>query len=355
MKKAAIFSSFYTNTIHPRIESEQNILVEEGYLVDLYNDNNPPTFFWKLINVITFNIFKWHTIFFYKKIIKHYNIIIVYDLQLLPLVIYGKIKKQKIIYETLDFNLDINFYHIKKRIPLIKPFAGLFKSALCFSEKFIARRFTTKILVNSFELQKYFGKKQCEVNLYTSPFEGVIINPESNKPMALLYMGLFTQDKGAFETIEVSKMYGLPLFVFGTVREKTVIDEINKNKNIFYIDRIAPIELKKRIEDLSFKYNFIGTSLIQPIHYSYAVQEANKDIDYMALGIPFIGNERKPTLQKIMSNCGVLFNDNENVLNLLSNFDFYRQVSLNALNYYHKHYNYKLFKSTFITTINDKY
>lgn len=353
MRKAIILSAFYTNALHPRVEAEQQILQEEGYRVQLHNDNSPPPLVWKLVNIATLNIFKWHIIWRYRRLIGNFDVVIVYDLALLPLVIFGKAKRQSVIYETLDFNLDINLYHIKRKLRAIGPLVGLLRPPLSLIEKMLARRCTTKIMVNTPELQAYFGSDRCVANLYTSPFEGVALAPSASKPTALLYIGLFTVDKGAAETIEVSKRYGLPLFVFGTANEEAVMGWISQNRRIAHVGRIAPNELKTRIEALSNSYNLVGISLIRPTHHSYAVQEANKDIDYMALGVPFIGNERKPTLRKVLAGCGVLCSDSEGIQKLISNFDFYRQASANALNYYREHYSYKLFRNTFVTAVRD--
>jgi glycosyltransferase involved in cell wall biosynthesis len=60
-------------------------------------------------------------------------------------------------------------------------------------------------------------------------------------------------------------------------------------------------------------------SVIHPENESYLLQEANKDIDYIALGIPFIGNDRPPTLEKIKRGVGVLINDKHAIASLINN------------------------------------
>lgn len=97
------------------------------------------------------------------------------------------------------------------------------------------------------------------------------------------------------------------------------------------------MDLKTELGNLLKDYFLFGFSLIKAAHYSYAVQEANKDIDYLAMGIPLIGNQRIPTKEKIDAGCGLLIDDPE-LIQKINHVDTRRKLMKNCLQYYQTNY-----------------
>jgi len=121
--------------------------------------------------------------------------------------------------------------------------------------------------------------------------------------------------------------------------------------NVYYRPRISSKELRKELDRLFKKYNLIGFSLIHDVHYSYATQEANKDIDYLAMGIPLISNHRKPTKEKIEAGCGVFIEDSLNVEKLLNSREFYLEKSDKCIAYYNKNYAQNIFEKKLLEVV----
>jgi hypothetical protein len=162
---------------------------------------------------------------------------------------------------------------------------------------------------------------------------------------ALLYLGDFSYEKGAKDVIELQQNLGIDLYIFGTIRERSLSETVLKNNMIHHVERISHEELVLKIEDLCIKNFLIGTSFIKSIHLSYATQEANKEIDYLAMGIPIIGNHRQPTEEKILSGCGVFIEDEPGIRQLISDEDLRYKLSVNCKDYYYGNYSIDNFNS----------
>ena len=74
-----------------------------------------------------------------------------------------------------------------------------------------------------------------------------------------------------------------------------------------------------------------------------ASQEANKDIDYLALGIPIIGNHRFPTEEKIYAGCGVFIENESDIKRLISSESMREEISVKCRDYYLTHYSFERF------------
>lgn len=107
---------------------------------------------------------------------------------------------------------------------------------------------------------------------------------------------------------------------------------------IRHTDRINHKELVQKLSDLTGRFFLAGISIIRPIHLSYATQEANKDIDYLSVGIPIIGNHRLPTEEKILSGCGIFQEDEIKLKQLISDKSFRKELTVNCVDYYNRHY-----------------
>ena len=94
---------------------EKQILEDAGYEVDVcgsvYTKKEMP-FFYKLMYYVTLSYFRWDLIFLYNSQKKTGDIAIVYDLSLLPLLKKLRKSYNKIIYETLDNNVALTFFHL---------------------------------------------------------------------------------------------------------------------------------------------------------------------------------------------------------------------------------------------------
>lgn len=274
-----------------------------------------------------------------------YDLFIFYDLLtfifLLPLIIGHK---QKFIYEVLDSFPHYYSYKLSKNKILNK----LIVSFLLKVEHFFAKYFVIKVIVNSYALFERFqvlGGKVILLN-YSSPFEaaGFYNNPKNKN--AFLYIGLFSKDKGADEVLEMSKRH--PDNKFYIIGDLVCCFDKCDYPNVICEGRLAPDMLLERIKNIG-ENNFIwGISLIQSMNYSYAIQEANKDIDYLALGIPILGNKREATYKKIREGAGVLLMDFERVF-VSSNQK--KQYSDNAKHIYYKYYSSILFSKSLLDVV----
>jgi hypothetical protein len=108
------------------------------------------------------------------------------------------------------------------------------------------------------------------------------------------------------ETMALSQEYNMPLFVFGNTSEK-IKSIIAQSEQIKYFGYMNGEEMLHELSLLVQEYFLFGVSLINPIHHSYTIQIANKEIDYVSLGIPLLGNRREPTKVIIDAGCGVFY------------------------------------------------
>jgi glycosyltransferase involved in cell wall biosynthesis len=218
-------------------------------------------------------------------------------------------------------------------------------------EKQISDYMCDETIVNSKALVEYFKPNRVNLIYYTSPFENRF-DMNIDKEVAFLYLGAFSKDKGAYNILDFMNKRKAELYIFGDT-SKDILERIKNSKNIFYKNRVSSTILQKELEVLFNKYRLVGFSLIKEVHYSYATQEANKDIDYLAMGIPLIANYRIPTKEKIDAGCGVFIDDNINIKNLLNNKDFYQDISSNCLDYYCENYSHDIFENKLIKIIGE--
>jgi glycosyltransferase involved in cell wall biosynthesis len=329
MKKVGIFTANSVDKIHPRIIMQMEILKGNGYEVTLFKtDTKRDSFFWEIINWLSLKYYKWGTINRFKKEIDPFDIIHVYDLQLMPLVKHAKKKGKRTVYETLDDNVFLHFYGVSK---VVKPLS-LFKNAITRRMSAYERNTSNQcdvILVNSPNLIRNFPEQKASYLPYASPLEPALnTHYNKDKSVAFVYLGKLTAAKGAKEYLELLERYNLPLFFFGKAFD-SIAEKVSGQSRVSKMGNLNPEELRIELVKLAEQFNLIGLSIIYPENESYRLQEANKDIDYIALGIPFIGNDRPPTLEKIKSGVGVLWKDDEAILRLINNEDaFYDNAIL---------------------------
>lgn len=349
-KTVYIFLPFSAAFNHARVHLEEEILKAQGYEVHIRgNDGIRESFFFKVLNLLCFKYFNWHLIFYFRKhyreAVKGQNVIF-YDLSLLPLSLYFKKGESRVIYETIDNNVHLIFYNLQKKWKFLKIFKGLFIRFFSRLEKRLARKHCDKVIVNSDDLLMYFDLPHVILNYYASPLETLSMG-KPGPDYALLYLGLFDENKGFYESLALSDNWQLPLYVMGKVRPEKLKREFESRPLVHYLGKKTVDEMRVELPELCRAYSFFGLSLIKPVHYSYATQEANKDIDYLALGIPLIGNDRKPTKAKIDAGCGLL----DSGIEQLPSREAYLALSGNALMYYREHYRLELFEERLMSCL----
>jgi hypothetical protein len=325
MFKVKIFTSNSIDKLHPRIALQKEILIESGYEVEIYRTTKKKdSFIWELLNLFCLKYFKWGAIESFKKELTTNEIVLIYDLQLLPLAKWAKRKNAKVIYETLDDNVYLHFFALTKKIKFLRYFKSVVIFLIQNIESKLTKNYCDHIIVNSPNLQKYYPNNKTTLIYYSSVLECVQAEKfNMSKKSVFLYLGKLTISKGAKIYNDLLEKYQLPLLFYGKAEDSFSIKMTNElNQKILYRGNLNVQELIISLEKDLELYNVIGLSIIIPENESYMFQEANKDIDYLAMNIPFIGNERPPTKEKIEAGAGVCFNDLDAIQNLLENRNF---------------------------------
>ena len=343
--KILIITPYSSDPIHPRLEMLKQVL-SKYHEVKIIVTKKDACLLSK-INYFFLNFFDIYSIFRNKKEFKNHDLIFIQDMSLLPAAIFAKHQGKSVVYETLDNAVHLNYFKILHR------FSWLKESALipgCFEklEKFLTHRFVDKIIVNSEALLDYFHHA-AELIYYSSPYEGLQNNP--NQDPALVYLGIFSEEKGAKKILEIQRKYNIPLFIFGEVIGPALENAIKENSFIKYERRLPSIILRGKLIEILKKYFLIGLSLIQSAHHSYKTQEANKDIDYLAMGIPLIGNHRGPTEQKILAGCGVLEEDEGKIQQLLRMHNVREGIAKSCFLLYNECYSMAIFEKKIFNLI----
>jgi len=329
--KILIITPYHMQPPAPRILKEIEILKEKYEVEIIY----PP----KNLGVFQRNMFLFKKV---REIKNSYDKFIVYDLLTLFFIVF-LIDKNKLIYEVLDSFPEYYSYKFIKNSILKK----IMEVVLEKIEYILSKYFVKAIIANSFILSKRLEKYNSKTYFipYTSPFEAFEFYNNPDKPLAFLYIGLFNKEKGADEILKLAQVYkDYKFFIIGDIKY-----DIDKNlKNIVIKDRMDFQKLFDYINNLSNNYFLVGFSLIKSINKSYAIQEANKDIDYLSLGIPIIGNKREATYNKIKEGAGILI-DKFNIN--LSNKEK-KELSLKSHKIYNKLYSNKFFKNNLLKVVN---
>jgi len=343
--KIAILTKDLMQPPHPRIVMECELLSAEGYEVEIIHATNrkPIGIYSKFCYFLTLTFFRWDLIKIYKQKAVAFSTVIIYDLSLLPLAKHFHHQKKNVIYETIDDNVELVSYHLTSKYYFLYPFISLIKKQLKKFEYNYSQKYCDAFIVNSDNLIQINPHKAI-TNYYASPFENITLHSSNNLPPAFLYLGLISEDKGFNEMLSFAEKFKIPFYLFGNFASSYLADKTRSLPYLFHAPRLSSQELEKELFQLSNKYRLIGFSLIKDVHESYAFQEANKDIDYMSLGIPFIGNKRGSTKEKIEAGCGVFHDNGSDIEQLLDDEPFYQQLSDKALKLYNKKYSKKNFK-----------
>jgi len=349
-KRISIITAFPITIPHPRVETERKILAEAGYEVKVMSFPRHPGMVERIVNYTSLNFFKRHIYHEILKSIRDEDIIILYDFQLLPLVRRIKKRNIKVIYETIDNMVHLNYHFLARSLPFIRPAKRIILSRYSDIERKLASE-AAGIIVNSKALTNYFQPVTTSLIYYCSPFESENRSVNFGSAPALLYLGLFSSDKGSRETLTLQSKLGIPLFILGDIKEKELISEVLQIPGVVWEPRQTPEMLGIRLKELRAEYRLMGVSIIQPVHYSYATQEANKDQDYLAMGIPIAGNTRMPTYEKIQAGCGVQYTEIEEIKKMAGDTEKYDKTSQMCLRYYDQNYSRQLFREKLLRLV----
>ena len=322
----------------PRTQMILDVL-DDAYDVDII-DIRPIDNWTRRINYLSFCYFDYVNNHRLVSKLKDYDGIMIKDLQFLPLAKQAKKMGKFVVYETLDFNPQLRYYGLVSRFPFMKKMEWIKHRAEAV-EKELVNSYVDQLIVNSDALKQHFGGNTI-VNYYSSPFENIEALNIADRPIALLYLGHFSLEKGGAEMLDFQQKYDLDFYIFGGIDNSELKERIEKSKKIKHIERIPAEQLTQELQLVLNNFYLFGFSIIHDANESYAVQNANKDIDYLSLGIPLIGNHRKTTEEIIMSGCGVFIEDAKSI----KSFDIAEKQKYIALSksYYDNKFSNKQFK-----------
>jgi hypothetical protein len=341
LMRIGIFTPRSLHPLHPRLMLLAEFFRKKGLEPAFINQSNYAPNFFSRINWLTLWFMDMYAVNKCKRYVKDFDIVLVTDLKYLSLARYARRHGKIVVYDTVDHNVYLRFYQLEQKVKAIRLFKGMIIPWFKRVEKRYAFRYCDEIMVNSNALAAYF-EGRAHTLYYCSPFEAIMTQNNPQRAPALIYLGIFSYEKGAREIMELQSRLSLPLFVYGNVSEIELKHKIENLDQVQYVPRINVEELEKHLVDLLNRYYLIGFSLIHAAHYSYEVQEANKDIDYLAMGIPIIGNHRLTTKEKIDAGCGIFFDD-ERLREKIHNQLHRKAWSAKAKAYYNEKYSFRLF------------
>jgi hypothetical protein len=304
--KIGFFTPRSVNPLHPRLVAFREFFQRAGLQPEFIHQSDYKPSAGTRINWLALWFFDLYAVDRCKPFVRDFDIVFINDLKYLPLAKYAKKLGKVVIYDTIDHNVYLRFYQLERKIKASRLFKFVLIPLFKKLERKYAFKYCDEIIVNSDSLNDYFYGK-AHVLYYSSPLENLNMANDPQKKTALLYLGGFTRDKGAQEVLDLAKTLNLKLFVFGPAEEKLLT--ALTGESITYQPKLSSENLRLELEKLMKLYFLMGFSLIKAAHYSYEVQEANKDIDYLAIGAPIIGNRRMATRVKIEAGCGFYYDD----------------------------------------------
>lgn len=278
--------------------------------------------------------------------LSNYDVVVLQNTQMLPLAPIARALGVRVIFDSLDLTPYLNEYNLSRKHKVLKPLYMLQRIFYWWLEQAIVAAFCESALCNSAYLARRFSAKGHEA-LYASYLDGLLNDP--TKPSALLYLGIFSREKGAYETLELARRLNAKLFVFGEVTVKD-FSQKSAGLSVSCAERLNQEDLKSQLGTLLESYFLWGVSLLGDENFSYAVQEANKDIDYLAMGAPIIGNRRHETLRKIHAGAGLLSDSPELPTTFNSGVDKRNYASV-ARQIYARFYHQEIFAKRVLNAI----
>lgn len=329
MRRALILTDYPLEPLHPRTEALAASLRRFGFAVDVRRRR--PTW----LDRLTLDAFALGEPLRLLLTRERHHVTLVQSSRLVGAVAVSRLRGERTVFETLDhwpsYFCAGQGRWWAERIPALS-------SLIATLERTIARSAADAILVNSDALARHFGGA-ARVIPYSSPLEDLAPPAgRGDRPLGLLYLGLFTLDKGALETLELAARLRVTLSVFGDVPEPEVAAALRARSDVTHRPRVDSQQLRDELRPLLSTHALVGVSLIKPVHRSYATQEANKDVDYLALGLPIVGNHRRPTAEKVQAGAGVFYDDPALLTRLRDDAAVYETLSARARELYAARY-----------------
>lgn len=308
-KKILVLTNYSEKTNHARLSFETELLRNAGYLVDIFfglNENR---------SLILHHCEKLLLKFLNLEVLKYlfrqrdnYDIFFFYGVHTLnSLMFFSASFRKKCIYQTLNHDIDYQIYELKIRLPGFFSLIASLVSKIGAAIEYNLAKSCGATIVNSKSLNAKFP--WSKLNYYSSPLEGINLSFCKENPYALLYLGQLRREKILPDFFTYIENKSLKFFVFGKIKDEYIADNIKRSELSTHLGEFSMEKLKERIAILSEKWNLIGVSLIQEPHNSYKNQNANKDIDYLALGIPILGNYRNTTKELIEEGNGFFYDE----------------------------------------------
>ena len=335
---ALFVTNYKVSPPHPRVAAALQGLTRQGYTTQVITTATWQNRLHYLLRLLTFGFLEPLAVYLVWHAIRANDIVYILGARPLLVAVVAKLWRKTVIYETLDHEPSIQFYNLRYS-KYLRAFHKLkiIEQIFAITERMLVHIFCDRVLVNSIALYEYFNR-HATVLFYFSPFEGLAFQNQAARQRAILYLGIFSTEKGAEDVLNLCERLKLPLFIFGEIPNPAIHERVINNQQIIWQPRLSSAELFTALQKLANDYFLIGTSLIYASHYSYATQEANKDIDYLCLGIPFIGNHRRTTEEKILAGAGVFADDESAITRLLYEQKFAEACSTNCQLLYKKIY-----------------
>ncbi|MBL4862291.1 MAG: hypothetical protein JKY09_04635, partial [Crocinitomicaceae bacterium] len=214
-QKVGIFTTNSVDKLHPRIEMQESMLKNAGFKVEIIRSTTRREgFFYEILNLLYLKYFKWRFISRSKKRLHEFEIVHIYDHQLLPLAKKAKRLGKMVVYETLDDNVYLNFHAVTKKLPFIKPFGSFVIKKMSNYERKTAKNSCDHVIVNSANLLENFNS--AELIYYASHLEVLSVEKfDRAKKTAFIYLGKLTRAKGAEYYTRLIDKHKIPLLVLG--------------------------------------------------------------------------------------------------------------------------------------------
>ena len=120
MTKIGIFTPYPLDPIHPRTELIYKLLKMNGYEVSIISNSLNRIGFFRLLSPIFLFYFDLGAILTLSRKIEQFDIIYIQSLRNLPIAIWAKLKRKKIIYETIDNNVHLTYFYLCKRFKFLQ-------------------------------------------------------------------------------------------------------------------------------------------------------------------------------------------------------------------------------------------
>jgi len=333
--KIAVFTPYRQDPLHPRLHALRQCLAAVGEVPKVHNLNHENLWRWR-ISWLTLGYFNLPATWEARHLLDGHEVVFVQDLSYLLICILAKRRGKRVIYETLDNNVHLRFFHLSTKWPWFRIF-GWIRGGLAWLERSLAARFADIVIVNSPALREHF-RGAARMIPYASPLESETPESVTDQSPAFLYLGWFCRMKGAETALDLIRRHQTPCYIIGSVTEPEVAERIEHEPLIRVLPLISAEGLRETIRELRRNHFLVGLSLTEPVNLSNSTQEINKDIDYLALGVPIVGNRRRPTAEKIEAGCGCFANQQVDVQRLLDERDQRERTAACCLAYYREHY-----------------